>query len=242
MTRQVKRPEIRKNEIIDAARKFFFQKGYEQTSIQDIINDLSIAKGTFYHYFKSKLDLLDQLIDRTTSEISASIKPILNMDINAIEKFNKVFQVATAVSLQNIDVFLVPLGVMYKDENTIIRVKMYRRMVEKSTPLLSSIIEQGIKEGVFNNPYHSDAAELLMQIVANLDETICRLILHENETLEHLAKILVQKTKLYLDAMERILGAPQGSLQVYIPEDYEKLVKMFHEELRKEKNNETDKT
>ncbi|MCK4251013.1 TetR/AcrR family transcriptional regulator, partial [candidate division WOR-3 bacterium] len=104
MTRQVKKPEIRKNEIIDAARKFFFQKGYEQTSIQDIIDDLSIAKGTFYHYFKSKLDLLDQLIDRTTSEMSASIKPILNMDMNAIEKFNKVFQVATAVSLQNIDV------------------------------------------------------------------------------------------------------------------------------------------
>ncbi|MCW4043785.1 MAG: TetR/AcrR family transcriptional regulator, partial [Candidatus Bathyarchaeota archaeon] len=212
MTREVKKPEVRKNEILDAARKFFFQKGYDQTTIQDIIDELSIAKGTFYYYFTSKIDLLDQLVDRTTSEISASIKPILNMDMNAIEKFNKVFQVATAVSLQNIDVFLVPLGVMYKDENTIIRVKMYRRMVEKSTPLLSSIIEQGIKEGVFNTPYHSDAAELLMQIVANLDETICRLILHEDKTLEQLAKIMVQKTKLYLDAMERILGAPKDSL------------------------------
>ena len=236
MTRQVKKPEIRKNEIIDAARKFFFQKGYEQTSIQDIIDDLSIAKGTFYHYFKSKLDLLDQLIDRTTSEMSASIKPILNMDMNAIEKFNKVFQVATAVSLQNIDVFLVPLGVMYKDENTIIRVKMYRRMVEKSTPLLSSIIEQGIKEGVFNNPYHSDAAELLMQIVANLDETICKLIIHENETLEHLAKIMAQKIKLYQDAMERILGAPKDSLRVYILDDYEKMAKVFYTKLRDKEN------
>ncbi|TEU01554.1 MAG: TetR/AcrR family transcriptional regulator [Candidatus Stahlbacteria bacterium] len=232
MTREVKKPEVRKNEILDAARKFFFQKGYDQTTIQDIIDELSIAKGTFYYYFTSKIDLLDQLVDRTTSEISASIKPILNMDMNAIEKFNKVFQVATAVSLQNIDVFLVPLGVMYKDENTIIRVKMYRRMVEKSTPLLSSIIEQGIKEGVFNNPYHSDAAELLMQIVANLDETICRLILHEDKTLEQLAKIMVQKTKLYLDAMERILGAPKDSLRVYILDDYEEMAKMFYKKLR----------
>ena len=232
MTREVKKPEVRKNEILDAARKFFFQKGYDQTTIQDIIDELSIAKGTFYYYFTSKIDLLDQLVDRTTSEISASIKPILNMDMNAIEKFNKVFQVATAISLQNIDVFLVPLGVMYKDENTIIRVKMYRRMVEKSTPLLSSIIEQGIKEGVFNNPYHSDAAELLMQIVANLDETICRLILHEDKTLEQLAKIIVQKTKLYLDAMERILGAPKDSLRVYILDDYEEMAKMFYKKLR----------
>lgn len=232
MAREVKKPEVRKNEILDVARKFFFQKGYDQTTIQDIIDELSIAKGTFYYYFTSKIDLLDQLVDKTTSEISASIKPILNMDMNAIEKFNKVFQVATAVSLQNIDVFLVPLGVMYKDENTIIRVKMYRGMVEKSTPLLSSIIEQGIKEGVFNNPYHSDAAELLMRIVSNLDETICRLILHEDETLEQLAKIMVQKTKLYLDAMERILGAPKDSLRVYILDDYEEMAKMFYKKLR----------
>ena len=232
MTREVKKPEVRKNEILDAARKFFFQKGYDQTTIQDIIDELSIAKGTFYYYFTSKIDLLDQLVDRTTSEISASIKPILNMDMNAIEKFNKVFQVATAVSLQNIDVFLVPLGVMYKDENTIIRVKMYRRMVEKNTPLFSSIIEQGIKEGVFNNPYPTDAAELLMQIGANLDETIGRLILHEDETLEQLAKIMAQKIKLYLDAMERILGAPKDSLRMYILDDYEEMVKMFYKKLR----------
>ena len=232
MTRQVKRPEIRKNEILNVARKLFFQKGYEQTSIQDIIDDLSIAKGTFYHYFNSKLDLLDQLIDRTTSEISASIKSILNMDMNAIEKFNKFFQALSVVSMQNIDVFLVTFKVMFRDENTIIRVKMYRRMVEKNTPLFSSIIEQGIKEGVFNNPYPSDAAELLMQIGANLDETIGRLILHEDETLEQLAKIMAQKIKLYLDAMERILGAPKDSLRMYILDDYEEMVKMFYKKLR----------
>ena len=236
MTRKVKKPGVRKNEILDAARKFFFQKGYNQTTIQDIIDELSIAKGTFYYYFTSKIDLLDQLVDRTTSAISASIKPILNTDMNAIEKFNKIFQAATAVSMQNIDVFLVTLGVMFRDENTIIRVKMYRRMVEKNTPLFSSIIEQGIKEGVFNNPYPSDAAELLMQIGVTLDETICKLILHEDETLEHLAKIMAQKIKLYQDAMERVLGAPQGSLQVYIPEDYEEMVKLFYEKSREEED------
>ncbi|MCK4527315.1 hypothetical protein KAW18_08075, partial [candidate division WOR-3 bacterium] len=155
---------------------------------------------------------------------------------NAIEKFNKIFQAATAVSMQNIDVFLVTLGVMFRDENTIIRVKVYRRMVEKNTPLFSSIIEQGIKEGVFNNPYPRDAAELLMQIGVTLDETICKLILHEDETLEHLAKIMAQKIKLYQDAMERVLGAPQGSLQVYIPEDYEEMVKLFYEKSREEED------
>jgi len=232
MSRIVKKPEVRKNEILDAARKFFFQKGYKQTTIQDIIDELGIAKGTFYYYFTSKLDLLDKLIDRTTSEISASLRPILKMDINAIEKFNKIFQTATIVKMQKIDVLLVMLKVMFTDENTIIRVKMYRRMVEKNKVLYSSIIKQGIKEGVFNTSYPDDAAELLMQIGTGLNETICRMFIQENKGPDHLIQMMASKIKLYQDAMERILGAPQGSLQVYIPEDYEEMVKLFYNKLR----------
>jgi len=51
MTRVVKKPDVRKNEILDAAQDFFFRKGYESTTIQDILDKLSIAKGTFYYYF-----------------------------------------------------------------------------------------------------------------------------------------------------------------------------------------------
>jgi len=232
MSRVVKKPEVRKNEILDVAQKFFFQKGYEQTTIQDIISELSIAKGTFYYYFKSKIDLLDQLINRTTTEISDSLKPILRMDMKAIEKFNKLFQAAAIVKMQNIDVLLVMLKVMFKDENTIIRVKMYRRMIEKSKSLYSSIIKQGIKEGVFNTSYPDNAAELLMQIGTGLNEIICRLLIQQNEDPEYIIQVLTSKIKLYQDAMERILGAPQGSLQVYIPEDYEKMVKLFYTKLR----------
>ena len=242
MIRIVKKPEVRKNEILYAARKFFFQKGYEQTTIQDIIDELGIAKGTFYYYFKSKIDLLDQLINRTTTEISDSLKPILRMNMNAIEKFNKIFQTATIVKMQKIDVLLVMLKVMFTDENTIIRVKMYRRMVEKSKILYSSIIKQGIKEGVFNTSYPDDAAELLMQIGTGLNETICRLLIQQNEDPEYIIQVLTSKIKLYQDAMECILGAPKGSLQVYIPEDYEKMVKLFYTKLReKEDKRDVDK-
>jgi hypothetical protein len=154
------------------------------------------------------------------------------MEMNAIEKFNKFFQAATIVKMQNIDVLLVMLKVMFRDENTIIRVKMYRRMIEKSKSLYSSIIKQGIKEGVFNTSYPDDAAELLMQIGTGLNETICRLLIQQNEDPEYIIQVLTSKIKLYQDAMERILGAPQGSLQVYIPEDYEKMVKLFYTKLR----------
>ena len=64
MPRIVKDPDVRRNEILDVAQKQFYQKGYEQTAIRDVIDEVGIAKGTFYYYFNSKLDLLDAMIER----------------------------------------------------------------------------------------------------------------------------------------------------------------------------------
>ncbi|MCL2318498.1 MAG: TetR/AcrR family transcriptional regulator, partial [Treponema sp.] len=62
--RIVKEPEIRKNEILDAAEKLFGHKGYGSATINDILGMVNIAKGTFYYYFKSKEDVLDALVER----------------------------------------------------------------------------------------------------------------------------------------------------------------------------------
>lgn len=232
MTRQVKRPEIRKNEILNVARKFFFQKGYEQTSIQDIIDDLSIAKGTFYHYFKSKLDLLDKLTDQTTNEIYVSLKPIVESDMNATDKFNAIFKAASTMKMANIDVFVVIIKVLFKDENTIIREKMYRNTAKKTIPLYATIIKQGIAEGIFDVQSPDDVAEILIQIGTNLNETVCRLFLAERKDPNHLVRTMVNKLKIYQDTIERIIAAPKGSIQFYIPGEYENMVREFYKKLK----------
>jgi AcrR family transcriptional regulator len=62
MTRTVKEPDIRRAELLDAAQKLFYAKGYEKTPVQDNIDRVGVAKGTFYHYFGSKVELLDELV------------------------------------------------------------------------------------------------------------------------------------------------------------------------------------
>ena len=52
--------DVRKNEILDMAQKLFFEMGYEQTSVSNIIDAVGVAKGTFYYYFKSKEELLEK--------------------------------------------------------------------------------------------------------------------------------------------------------------------------------------
>ncbi|MFZ1126945.1 TetR/AcrR family transcriptional regulator, partial [Methanoregula sp.] len=67
MARIVKIEEYntKRNEILDAALALIYSKGYEQMAIQDILDELKISRGAFYHYFTSKQALLEALIDRT---------------------------------------------------------------------------------------------------------------------------------------------------------------------------------
>ena len=54
MTRIVKAPDVRRSELIACAQRLFYSMGYENTSVSDIVNEVGVAKGTFYYYFKSK--------------------------------------------------------------------------------------------------------------------------------------------------------------------------------------------
>jgi len=231
MSRVVKRPEVRKREILDTARQFFFHKGYDETSIQDIIDTLSIAKGTFYHYFSSKIELLDELTERMTSEISASLRQVLDSPTNAIDKFNAVIRMATALKLANIDVLLVLLRVMFRDENAIIREKMYRRIVEKNRELFSAIMRQGVEEGLFRTPDPEDAAEIILELGKALNERVSRLLLVKDKRVQELIRMIKKRTELYERVIEWVLGAAEGSIRVYLAHDFENMVRLMKKNL-----------
>ena len=222
MVRIVKEHNVRKNEILETARKFFYQKGYDKTVIQDILDELGIAKGTFYHYFKSKMDLLDALIDKVTDEAVAVAKPIIASEDNAIEKLNNLFRTVVSVKMANRELILITLKVFYQDENAVIRHKMTKKEIEKIATLYSTVIKQGVVEGLFDTSYPDDVAEMILQMGKNLHEIVDRSILeaHENPDLNKnpdYLKIIKRKQELYVNAIERLLGAPEGSIEIYHP-------------------------
>ncbi len=232
MTREVKKPEVRRHEILDAAQDFFFQKGYENTTIQDIIDKLGIAKGTFYHYFDSKATMLDALTTRTTDEINSQFSAITESEQNAIEKLNGVFRAGAAFKIANIEVFLVMLKVLYRDENIIMRTRMFRRIAKRTGPLFAAIIRQGITEGLFNTPDPDEIGDILIKIAQSLNEKICELILDRTKTPEQLCTIIERKTRLFETIIERILDAPEDSIEMFIPDDYRAMVRYLSTGIR----------
>src|SRR5581483_1127355 len=94
MARIVKEREyaVRRNAILDVARRLVESRGYEQMTIQDILNELKISKGAFYHYFDSKQALLEALIEHMQDEVDQLLSPIArDPHLSALDKLQRLF-------------------------------------------------------------------------------------------------------------------------------------------------------
>ncbi|MBA7572828.1 HTH-type transcriptional regulator BetI [subsurface metagenome] len=214
MARITKEYHIRKNELLDTAQELFFAQGYEQTTVETIIQKVGVSKGTFYYYFKSKEDLLDKLVKRMTDKIQIEIKKIVKKtDLDAISKLEKAYSVAGNIKLENIHLIRLMLKILYEKDNLILRYKVYKSNVELVVPEFAKIIEQGVKEKLFNTPYPHEAARLFFELGSILGDTVSKFFLKLDEKPENMDKML-KEIKVYEDAIERILGAKKGTINI----------------------------
>ncbi len=215
MVRVVKEADVRRNEILDVAQQLFYVRGYERTSIQDIIDNIGIAKGTFYYYFSSKLDLLDAVIERMLEHTLEAVKPIVDDDqLNPLEKLERFFAYVASWKLEQKDFFLGLLKVWYDDDNAIFRHKLKVATNNGVVPLLTGIIRQGLEEGIFATDYPDDLAEIILLIGGSLSETLGELLLNTDKN-GYAPEFIERKVTVYEHAIERVLGAPQNSLKIF---------------------------
>ncbi|MBN2323578.1 MAG: TetR/AcrR family transcriptional regulator [Spirochaetes bacterium] len=214
MARIVKAHDVRKNEILDTAYELIYRVGYEQATVEAIIEETGIAKGTFYHYFKSKLDLLDSLVERMTDRIVEKSRTVIESKENALRKFRDLFEIGGAVKLEHREMLVPALKYLFSDENLIARHWTMKKAIEKLAPVYAAIIRQGVTEGVFDTPYPDDVVELILGMGYTFGELTAKLIFELDKRPENI-KILERKLRMYEHTMERILGAEEGSLKLY---------------------------
>ena len=239
MVRISKSHDERKRELIDTAESLFYGIGYEQTSVNAIIEKVGVSKGTFYYYFKSKEELLDTLVDRKTREAMDKINKIYDeKDLNAIGKLNKIYEVSRNWQYSNVDLIKTILEVVYKDENILLRHKMQKRSLELCIPLYTKIIIEGIEEGIFNTTDPEYISEMILCMGNNLGESTSLLFLEIDSKPENL-EIIEKKIVIYEAAVERILGAPKGSLHILDSQFLRKFTKEYFSNKEKKSFKET---
>jgi len=135
MTRVVKKHQERRSEIIQTAGALIQKMGYDSTSVNLIIATIGISKGTFYHYFKSKEDLLDALIEQFVADTLKEIEPVIaRTDLDAISKMNLFYKRGGMYKVENMDRLNTIVAAMYDPKNLLLRHKLNKRTVELTLP------------------------------------------------------------------------------------------------------------
>ncbi len=222
MPRVVKEDDYaaRRNEILDVARQLVYTKGYEQMSIQDILDALKISKGAFYHYFDSKPALLEALIDRMGDEAETTFLPLLDdPTLPALEKLCRYFSSAVQWKSAQKDYMLALLRIWYSDDNAITRQKVFAKMLKRVAPSFTRVIRQGIQEGTLSTDFPEYATEISLYLILGLGDKFGEVILEHEAGISKLNAeerfcSINEAVAAYTDALERILGASAGSIQL----------------------------
>lgn len=151
-----KKRQSTKKRIVKAAWNLFYKNGYDNTTVEDIINASKTSKGTFYHYFKGKealLNTLSNLFDQKYEELSGIIEP----DMPAREKLLFLNHELFAMIESSVDIHL--LAYLYSSQLITKDKKSLSDRKRFYFQWLTQIMQEGIDNGEFNDS--SQAAELM---------------------------------------------------------------------------------
>ena len=190
----MKKGERRKSELLQIAYKMFLSRGYENTSVDDIIEEAGIAKGTFYYYFKSKEQLLEEVIGMMIEEEAHNARIILHSDQPVPQKILSIMAAFhPAQDEQTIG------DALNKPENILMHEKTNRKIVETIVPILSEVVETGIQEGVFCCDHIAERVRIILIVSSSLFD-------------EH-SHFTENDITVFVDLIEKMLGAERGTME-----------------------------
>jgi AcrR family transcriptional regulator len=219
MARTVKEEEYikKRNDILDATQRLIYAKGYERLTIRDILADLGISGGAFYHYFDSKQAVVVALAARMQDELEQQLQPIIkDAHLEATEKLKRAMATILRrdISRQAETLIITLLRVWFSDENALVRARVDEARVERFAPLLTEIVRQGMQEGSFTPMHPELSGELILSLIQGLQYSLARL--YATFAREHNEQQFIEGSvaafDAYMEAIERMLGAPRQLL------------------------------
>ena len=199
MKRVVKKASERREEIITAAREHFQTQDFQKITMKILMEKLNIAKGTIYHHFASKGEILEAVVEDMVEEELVRKLEVLknNKKLKPIEKLTLLITESNRVEgneklLEN----------LHHPDNAAIHARQLALIILKVGPLFASVIEEGCKAGIFTTETPLESAELLLGGLQ---------FLTDEGFYPWQGKDLGRRVGAIPSLMENLLGAPKGS-------------------------------
>ena len=188
----MRKGEKRKQELLKIAYDMFLSRGYENTSVDEIIAEARIAKGTYYYYFPSKEKMLEDVIEMMIDNEVETARQITKVDIPVPQKI-----VAVITSIRPAETEQPIQDALMQPENVLMHDKIRKKLIEVVVPLLSEVVEEGVKKGIF--------------ACDNIPVRVRMLLVISNDTFNE--RIFTEKDiAVFIDMTEKLLGADKGTM------------------------------
>ena len=188
----MKKGEKRKKMLLKIAYDLFLTKGYENTSVDEIIEKAQIAKGTYYYYFQSKEQMLEEVIDMMIKNEVKMAEQIIRTDISVPQKI-----VGILTSMKPTEEEQPIKNTLFKEENVLMHHKVRNKLIDTLTPLLSEVIKEGVNEGIFK--------------CDNIPERVKMLLIISDGTFNE-GTFTERDISVFIDMTEKLLGAENQTM------------------------------
>ena len=153
----------KKEQILDVSLALFMEKGYDNTSISDILSKLDIARGTLYYHFESKEAIMDMIIERSAKQIVEDAEKIVSQE--ELTVYEKMFSLFASISMKRLVGGSLMIDYLNQPQNALFHEKSNRVFMKKITPLLGGIIKEGTVEDLFDNIFPYESAETILIMI-----------------------------------------------------------------------------
>lgn len=155
-----KHPEQTITRILDTASTLFFQKGYDKTTLQDIIDATHLSKGAIYHHFASKEAILIAVADRMGEYNTAVLAEVRDRKgLTGAEKLREMFRTAVRLSFQGGIVHMLPFLL----ENPKFLALQMESILNEAAPYYAlPVLREGIADGSIHADYPEELSEVLL--------------------------------------------------------------------------------
>lgn len=227
MPRVVKHPELRRTELLDLAMTLFLERGYERVSLNDLIATSEMSKGAFYHYFSSKEALVSALAARSADQAFEALRPVFEAQgRGALERLNSGLRAGYEVKMAlGAPESIGAMASMMRPENESLLRRISAIWEDRFRPVLTEVIAQGVAEGVFDTFDPEGVGDMIQGLAATMGTAVQRIIAAPDAPARARAiDAAVLRQRLYGIATDRILGLPDGTVEVLDRDQIEALV------------------
>lgn len=211
----MKKGDIKRAQILDAAEALFFERGYDRTSVQDILDVLGMSKGGFYHYFDAKDSVLRAVIERRMQgRLDKLTSELYDSRRGPVDRLNLLLGMANLFETEEAPFAALLLKLCYQDKDAAMTAHRRRMLVERLLPRINDVIGEGVADDSFHTRHPQAVGRLLLLLACDVDDEVCTLLAENPDNPDVMLRIL-ELLNAYRESAERLVGAPYGSVVLF---------------------------